>query len=79
MKNVVFWDVTPFGSCKNRCFGRTLAFLHSVRQLLVTAIVVPSSLILVMLIMEALSSSETPVFATAIRRNIPEDGILHWQ
>jgi hypothetical protein len=21
MKNCVFWDVTPCGSCKNRCFG----------------------------------------------------------
>jgi hypothetical protein len=21
MKNVVFWDVAPCGSCKNRCFG----------------------------------------------------------
>jgi uncharacterized protein with PIN domain len=20
-KNAVFWDVTPCGSCKNRCFG----------------------------------------------------------
>jgi hypothetical protein len=24
MKNVVFWDVTPYGCCKNRCFGGTL-------------------------------------------------------
>jgi hypothetical protein len=23
MKNGVFWDVTPCGSCKNRCFGGT--------------------------------------------------------
>jgi hypothetical protein len=23
MKNVVFWDVTPCGSCKKRCFGAT--------------------------------------------------------
>jgi hypothetical protein len=22
-KNGVFWNVTPCGSCKNRCFGRT--------------------------------------------------------
>jgi hypothetical protein len=21
MKNAVFWDVTPCGSCKNQCFG----------------------------------------------------------
>jgi hypothetical protein len=23
MKNGVFWDVTPCGSCKNQCFGGT--------------------------------------------------------
>jgi hypothetical protein len=23
MKNAFFWDVTPFGSCKNRPFGGT--------------------------------------------------------
>jgi hypothetical protein len=23
MKNVIFWDVTPYGSCKNRRFGGT--------------------------------------------------------
>jgi hypothetical protein len=37
---------------------------------------VPCSLILVTLIMEAISSSETSVFARATRRNIPEEGIL---
>jgi hypothetical protein len=28
IKNVVFWDVTPCGSCKNRRFGGTWRFLH---------------------------------------------------
>jgi hypothetical protein len=61
MRNGVFWDVTPSGSCKNRRLGGTL----------VTANVVPSSPILVALMMEALSPSEMSVLTRPLRRNIP--------
>jgi hypothetical protein len=68
MKNCVFWDVTPCGCCKKRRFGGPYRLhqgdkniLRSVRRLLVTANVVPSSPILVILMKEALSSSEKSV------------------
>jgi hypothetical protein len=48
-----------------------------VLRLFVTANVVPSSPILVTLMMKALRSSETSVLTRPTRRKIREDGILH--
>jgi hypothetical protein len=54
-----------------------LVFPRNVLQLLVTANVVPNSLILFTLMMKAILSCEMSVLTTVTRRHIQEDGILH--
>jgi hypothetical protein len=55
---------------------RKILFLRSLHRLLVTANVIPSSLLLVTLMMEEVRSSETSVLTRATRRNILKDGML---
>jgi hypothetical protein len=50
---------------------------HGVLRLMVTANVVPSSLILFTLMLEAIHPSESSVITRATQHNITEDGILY--
>jgi hypothetical protein len=52
-------------------------FLRSMFQLLVTAYVVSSALILSTLMMEAINSSETSVLSRPAQCHVPRNGILH--
>jgi hypothetical protein len=52
---------------------------RTLRRWLVTSNDLPSSPIIVTLMMEALTSFETSVLTTATQHNIPEDSIFHSQ
>jgi hypothetical protein len=69
MKNAVFWDVTPCGSRISISSKRASVASY--------CYVVPSSLILVILMMEAIRSYETSVLIRATQRHISQDGIPH--
>jgi hypothetical protein len=83
---------SPCDSCMNRRFGRTYRLHHqgdknlrarnnvlprTMHRLLVTASIFSSSRIPIMLMKEAISSSETWVLTRATWCNAPEGGVLH--
>jgi hypothetical protein len=95
IKNAVYSDVTPCGSCKSQRFGGKYRLhlqddkirraknnvscnwqpKHAAKKIKPTN-VVPSSPILVTLMMGAIYSLESPVLTRTTRRDIPVDGIL---
>jgi hypothetical protein len=86
MKNGVFWDVTPCGSCKNRVSEVLSASFIRVTRIveLGTTLAVTSNRGTLRrntkresLMKESLSSSETSVLITTTRRNITQNAIFH--
>jgi hypothetical protein len=85
MNSAVFWNVTSCGSCKNLRFRRAYRLHHHCEKNIFTSCFglliianVPSSPILVILMMEAIRFSETSVLTRATRRNIPEGVIFQF-
>jgi beta-lactamase regulating signal transducer with metallopeptidase domain len=70
MKNTLLWNIM-------QCFLSHHLFLLTLLQLLVTANFVPSSPILVTLMLESMISSKASTLTTVTPRHITEDGILH--
>jgi hypothetical protein len=80
LKNDVFCDVTPCGSCKNRRFGGKYRLLHQGDKNRRTRTDASCNWQQTHAAKEyhlALSSSETSVLTRAAQRNIPEYTILH--
>jgi hypothetical protein len=70
-------EVTRIGELGTTLAVNSNRLLRSVRRLLITASVFPSSPIFVTMMKKAPGSSETSIFKRVTRRNNPEDTILH--